>query len=528
MRSSRFGTSALTGGLLALGVVAADFARAAEITAIYTVALRFDPAPGTSAAYSLFNLAFLNDAGELLFWASIDGGARGLWWWTGSGDENLVALEDAIAPGFASAPLETIGEFFLNANGPVFFGQLDAIEGVTSVTDDVVYASPSGGALDLIAREGSLAPGLGGATFGTQLFDQSGPVASDFGTLFANRSEPPGGGFGDDCLWRSAGGAPTLLAIEDEFAPGVPGDAFALFQGSVMNDLGVTLTHVRLESGNTALYSFGDGAPDLVVLAGDAAPGTGVDHLKPTENRDALGINNAGQFAYISDLVSGTAAVFAPDGAGGTRALMLTGDPAPGTPGAIFDFPRYVALGADGSVVMEGSLEDGVGGVTSTTRTGIWGTAGYGPLQLIARRGDQPAGLPPGSRFETFPRYELNGSGEVIISGTYVATGGLGTGDGLWHHDLYTGVTSLLMREGHVVEVAPGDSRTVNGISALGRVTGGEDGRFRAWNDAGQLAATLTFDDATRGAFRFTVPEPGAGATGFVVAALAWLARRRA
>ncbi len=66
--------------------------------------------------------------------------------------------------------------------------------------------------------------------------------------------------------------------------------------------------------------------------------------------------------------------------------------------------------------------------------------------------------------------------------------------------------------------------------SGAGRsVTGGQDGRSTAWNDAGQIAATMIFSDNTRGVFRLTVPEPASGAAACVgIAALVAFARRHA
>lgn len=510
--------------LVALGfaAIAGRPAHAVELTAIETVALRFETAPGAGSTYQLFNSAVLNDAGEVLFWADVSSGGRGLWRWTGSGEESLVAVTGAPAPGFATVPLEAIANFSLTAKGTGFSGRLDRVEGVTALTEELIYGSNSNGEPVLIARGGDLAPGLGGATFGSQLGTS---VWSDFGALFHNRSEPAGGGFGDNCLWRYDGSVMALLAIEGALAPGASGFAFSGFFGNVMNDLGVTLTHVRLEPFGRSLYVFGDGAPRLIALEDTAAPGTGANFLIPTENTDELGINDVGEIAFLAHLDDSTSAVFAPDGAGGQRVLARGDDPAPGTAGAVFTAPDDLALGADGSMVIEGQLEVGVGGTTASTDFGLWGTAAYGPLQRIAREGDRPAGLPEGSTFGPNLRFGLNGSGEVILAGTYTAPG-LGTGDGLWHHDLYSGETSLLLREGDVVEVAPGDFRTITFLSALGRAAGGQDGRATAWNDAGQIAATMVFSDNSRGVFRLTVPEPAGGAAFAAIAALAAIGRR--
>ena len=505
-------------------------ALAVEITAIETVALSTDTAPGAGVPYTLFSRAWLNDAGELLFYGTVSGGAAGLWWWTGSGDPSAVALTGMDAPVLGPAQLESIdsSDTWAGARGPAFFGTLADGGGVTSENDEVAYGSDGGGALAVIAREGASAPGAGTQTFGAQLIGANYGSSSDFGMVFANRTELAGGGFGNRSLWRQSGATATLLAIEDDTAPGVPGGAMIDFRGSVVNDLGVTVTWVRVNTVGRALYSFSDDAPLLLALEGEPAPGTAADFQSITEDPAELGINDAGDYAFRSGLSDGRSAVFGPDAGGGTRLLLRSTDPAPGTATAVFAAPSHLALAADGSMVIEAFLQTDVGGTTSATDFGLWGSAGYGPLELVARQGDRPTGLPAGARFDAFQRWELNGAGQVILGATYFPPASGVAEDGLWHHDLYTGTTSLLLRKGDVVEIAPGDSRTINFITAGRRASGGQDGKGQAWNDAGQLAAALTFGDGSRGVFRLTVPEPASGAALTALAALVALASRRA
>lgn len=502
-------------------------ANAAEITAVETVALTSDTAPGAGVPYSLFTRAWLNDAGDVLFYSTLSGGATGLFWWPGGGAESAVAITGAAAPGFATAPLETIASGFTwaGARGPAFFASLADGAGVTSENDDLVYGSDATGNLEIVARQGDVAPDTGGQTFGTSLLELNYAAASDFGLVFANRTRLAGGGFGDRGLWRQSGAGTEALALEGDPAPGVAGGDLVDFRGSVINDLGVTLTWARVDTVGRALYSFGDGPPVLVALEGDEAPGTGAAFQTLTENTGELGINEAGEFAFRSGLDDGTTAAFGPDGLGGTRVLLRSGDPAPDAPDALFSYPDDLALAADGSMVLEGYLEIGVGGVTNADDFGLWGTAGAGPLHLIAREGDRPAGLAEGARFAALQRWEVNATGEVIVSGTYFPPASGAAEDGLWHHDLYTGVTSLLLRKGDLFEVAPGDVRTVLFVGAGIRGAGGGDGKGRAWNDAGQLAASIGFEGGSRGLFRLTVPEAATGAGAAALAALAALRR---
>jgi hypothetical protein len=74
----------------------------------------------------------------------------------------------------------------------------------------------------------------------------------------------------------------------------------------------------------------------------------------------------------------------------------------------------------------------------------------------------------------------------------------------------------LIAREGDLLEIAPGDSRTVNLLYFLSRVpgtlpTGNSDGRPSAFNNLVQLAFQASFTDGSQGIFvsnRVAVPEP--------------------
>ncbi|MEZ4279822.1 MAG: hypothetical protein R3F21_09445 [Myxococcota bacterium] len=507
-----------------------DPASAAQIESIEAVALSAQPAPGSAANFNFFNRVRMNDAGEVLLHATLSGGANGLWHWNGSGPPTAVAITGTPAPGLGAAVLQTLtlDPLAMTATGPSFFGWLALGSGVTSLNDDVAWGSSDGGALVVLARQGASAPGSGTQVFGPNLVDLSYSAASDAGRVLANRlSLTPAGGVGERGLWQQEDAALTLVALEGDPAVGVPGGQMIDFRGSVSNDLGELLTNVRVDTVGRALYAFDSNGPQLVALVGDPAPGTSVDFLSLTEYVSELGINDAGEFAFVAGLSDDTVAAFGPDGAGGTRVVLRTGDAAPGTSGAVFAFPDDLALAADGSMVVEGMLQIGPGGTVSSTDRGLWGTAGHGPLQKIARRGDRPAGLPEGARYESFSRWELNGSGTLIFSGTYFPPSSGTAEDAIWHHDLHSGETSLLLRKGDPFEVAPGDTRIVSFAGTGGDASGGQDGKGQGFADDGRFVATVDFTGSTRGVFRLGLPEPTTGASGVALIALAALARRR-
>ena len=74
---------------------------------------------------------------------------------------------------------------------------------------------------------------------------------------------------------------------------------------------------------------------------------------------------------------------------------------------------------------------------------------------------------------------------------------------------------------GETIEVAPGDVRTIAGLSRFHR---------DLFNDRGDLGFGASFTDGTSGSFvsgRVAIPEPSSGAMGgFAVAMYAWSASR--
>jgi hypothetical protein len=163
-------------------------------------------------------------------------------------------------------------------------------------------------------------------------------------------------------------------------------------------------------------------------------------------------------------------------------------------------------------------------GVDSTNDTGIW-LERSGSLTLVAREGDQPPGTPDGAVVGSFSglsnRLVLNDAGQVAFTNP----------NGLWATDR-AGELQLIARTGDLLEVAPGDFRTIrlpffdpsNGIS-----TGNSDGRPSFFNNRGQLAFAATFTDGSSGIFvsnRVAIPEPSTCAL-VALGCVAWIATPR-
>jgi hypothetical protein len=189
---------------------------------------------------------------------------------------------------------------------------------------------------------------------------------------------------------------------------------------------------------------------------------------------------------------------------------VRAGDAAPGAPGAAFERFNYSSiLNELGQTAFFGVLTGG--GVTAADDQGIWIQRGTG-LELLLREGSQAPGVAAGGVFDfgfefgsqTSPSLFLNDPGRVVLfSSLRRGSGGVtNTNDlGIWAEDL-AGVLRLIVREGDMLEVTPGDFRTVSRLRFNNNL---------GFNAAGEVAFAATFTDNTEGVFvsrAATVPEP--------------------
>jgi hypothetical protein len=108
----------------------------------------------------------------------------------------------------------------------------------------------------------------------------------------------------------------------------------------------------------------------------------------------------------------------------------------------------------------------------------------------------------------------LNAAGQTAFNAQLIGSDGVSAGSGIWATDR-SGVLQLVARRGDLLEVAPGDFRTISLLTFLGdrdsHSTGNSDGRPSAFNNLGQVAFSAIFTDGTSGIFvsnRVAVPEP--------------------
>jgi hypothetical protein len=519
-----------------------------------TVALTGQPAPGTAppAVFSSFsNTPALSDLGQVAFLATLariepvtalnDIGV----WSEGPGALALMAREGDQLPGLPAGATfgSTITSFaispVLNDAGQIAFFTSLLGTGVTNDNNGAIW-SDLAGPLEVAVREGMQAPGLpAGANF-----NSLGMVRlSDDHIAFTGRVQPGGN---DSGVWRTNGKMLELIALEGAQAPGAPaGAVFFDFDGvtPALGAGGQVAFRARLQSGgdvtsanDAGIWADAGGLGlSLVAREGSPAPGTpaGVNFAEFGFSFNTPGVNALGHVAFHAMLQTGGGVTTANDTGiwsqrdGALALVAREGDAAPGALGVNFgqllSFPP--AINALGQTAFIGALQQG-GSITFANDQGLW-LHRDGQLELIIREGDQAPGAPPGATFNfgtrSSPAIVLNDEGRLAV---FAGVQGSDPGPfGIWAEDL-SGVLRLIVREGDMLEVAPGDVRTISRVFFRGGM-GGDSGQGVGFNDAGEVAFRAIFTDGAHGVFVSRVaaiPEPGALALA-VCGALAAVAR---
>lgn len=350
----------------------------------------------------------------------------------------------------------------------------------------------------------------------------------------------------------------TLILLEGDPAPPSVGGTYKNFYTSTQtSDVGEWALFAQLNgaSTDTAIFRFSEAATDLVVAVGDTAPGTGGGIF---ENLLGAEINGGGNIVFrgFGDPAGNYfRGVFLASKGGGIAPLVLGGETAPGTGGAVFEsfegfsinsagdvvFGAIVRLSADevwrgiflisegviSALVQEGDTAPGTGGGSfgifysspwinesrevvfsaeirnSATTRGIFAQLALGIRAVAVSGGTAPA---PGGgtfvRFDGGPR--INASGQVAFVATIGGTPGAG---------LFVDSAGSLREVARVGDTAPGAPGAYQQI----------------WspflNDAGDLSfsASLDAETYTRGSFAelggvvtpvviiHSTPAPGGG-----------------
>jgi hypothetical protein len=231
----------------------------------------------------------------------------------------------------------------INASSHVLFdGKLSGGD-VTGTTNDDAFFINTGSGNMFLHREGSVAPGTGGATFS----GAPGLSSNSFttaGLLFASSlSGTPGGTADDQALFvANTAGVETKLAQEGDAASGLgAGELFGVFNNTSVSltNSGRAFFHNSLTgpsvttSNDSSYWTIpSGGTAALIAREGDAAPGTAgaIFGAVPTGNRPVNGLDQVIlQLALAGGDVTGTgndSALYLWDAASGLTMLSREGD----------------------------------------------------------------------------------------------------------------------------------------------------------------------------------------------------------
>ncbi len=483
-----------------------------------TVTLSDRLAPGTTGGitFDIFGPPYLNQQGRVSFYASLANGGvmmsndTGIWS-ESIGVLTLVAREGSPAAGTSLEYGEIDMLYHAQSGHLAFIAPLLGV-GATDEDDSAMWAGLPGSPA-LIAREGDAAPGAEmDVNFG-YLFDAS---TFPFGAPAINRSGKVsfvgylvGTGITDDNdsgVFSNGLGALSLIAREDMQAPDTDmGVLFGSFGDPFIDDAGFTSFLAGLKGAgvtmdnDSVIYTNRSGILQLVVREGDPAPGLvgGVVFGLPVSQVTG---NSNSQLVFINQL-SGASVTddnknsLWRETSGVLELLVRGGHPAPGTPaGAVFFSFSSAVINDAGNAAFAAFLKHGAGGVDAFSDFGVW-SAGLGGLHKVYRKLDQAAGVPNGVLFNAGPGPVMNASGRVAFRASLQGAVDGSNNAGIWMEDGAGGLT-LIVRKGDVLEVAPGDMRTVTDL-----------GSQIGYNDLHQVSFTAMFSGGTSGVFVTIGPD---------------------
>ncbi len=511
---------------------------------IQTIALSGQSVLGTSLSASGFGLPEIDSAGQVYFAAGLAGPGvtminnTGLL--LGNADSlELVAREWGPPPGYHHGAQ---GMFFQEFDINFPKGHFVSAYGKTIVRGRVVgsdennsfhngqalwYSEPNG--LELIAGVGKHVPGVSdvvvpgpGPVALTEFVTFEPPVINTAGQIAFLARLDPAIIFNARGIWTDVSGTLQLAAREGEQVAGMPaGVTFFEIRNPSLNKAGNLAFSAAIKEpdplspAKEAVMVGTLGAFMPIVREGDAVPGTqaGVtfDHFQLPF------VDDAGRVLFQAELVGADVDDTNSEGiwrnsAGTTTLIARTGSQAPSMPAGVnFASLSIPTKTAAGGFAFNADLAGP--GIDAMNNSGIWsGTPD--DLNLVVQKGDQASGLHPGNEFTFVSLLAQTQDGRVAFHGRFPGVlPNTGPNHGIWAEDAHGNIVSIV-KSGDVLEVAPGDFRTVSTVA------------FGDMNERGQItfrAQFGSFSDVTNGIFvsnLVAIPEP----TSLAVIAIGFLA----
>lgn len=487
-----------------------------------------------SSTWTSFGSPAVNDHGELaVIGSSRSPGAtsRAICKFTsdGTGVKVLARVGQGV-PGITGATFGSFRDPLIAGDGSVLFLATIKGENITAANRAIlVWGSPDGASIEVVARVGSAIDALNGASLKSisAIALQSGRKAAFRGTLNSGGTVSTV----NDLVVLSWLGADLKLAVRENSALGslgvvkriatlvggtaAPGagrgwligdEAGAVVGARITTADGVhRYVQIDAETGapveivNTAAASIGlPAAP-----AGLKFKTLGVPSFSAGSETSASFYGSLNTFSAILDLDRET---------GTSRVVQRIGGPAIGFAGATIRSLKDPVLSADGSQKVWDSLIKGANVLTNNDRVLYWTTDDSLP-EVLAREGARPPGCPEGSQWKSFSSIAaVGGECGPIFTGSMVAFTRVGTVKGpgpggvtsatdvgLWGVDSLGGLR-LLLREGQQI-----GTFTVRSFNVL-KAASGSTGSSRSFNGNGEVVASVTSTTGTTHIIRLAIP----------------------
>ncbi|MEQ8208611.1 MAG: hypothetical protein RH917_02170 [Lacipirellulaceae bacterium] len=292
------------------------------------------PVPGAAqATFLTFSPQSINTLGEVSSLNLLSDGSPGvtvsnrlgIWTYDSSGGMLIARQEVSSVAGVSGAQFEAFSGSSINANGDVSFGATLRHSGTINTTNDGGIWLHTGGATELLAREGSgNVPGISGASFaGFQL-----PQLNDLGHVIVQAELMAGSGGVDSTnnqgIWRlegSSGSSELVARVGSSGVPEISGANFDSFTDLTFNDAGQLALSATLEVGpggvtlddTQGIWVFhSNGSSELIARTGDVIGGETIKSLSLSGGK-ALGtrpLNDAGDLVFQAEFASGGFGLF--------------------------------------------------------------------------------------------------------------------------------------------------------------------------------------------------------------------------
>jgi hypothetical protein len=371
--------------------------------------------------------------------------SHGFWKFAEAETSEVARTGSMHAPGFSNTRFDSLSFNVRHSdNGThVYDARLKGEGGVTSLNDNGIWLNING-AGSLVARENQTAPGVGAPfdIFGTPSVSNNGDVAFR-GQLKTGGAISSTNRIG---VWNYSAGVGSLIArIGSGGVPGSPGNNFTAFEDPIMNSSGQLLLNATVNATNSGLWRYNGTTGQLLAIESGAVPD----------------VTDTTFFEIRSPLLSDI-----------------------------------------GQVVAWGQMNTGPS-VSLLNNTGLWAFDEVKGNRLLARTGVE--GTVPGKPESTFAglgRYATNGLGDVLLTATLNESFGDVGHDGIWIYP-YEGEPQLLVQSGDAV-----GERTIERLQLLS--PNSQESVTSIFNDAKQFVFQAEF---TNGDFGLLLYSPGAIAT---------------